>query len=341
MRDIISAIVTVVIGLGGLAAVLAGLYWATRLLPRRLQERAQVAIFLFPALFLVTIGLLIPAARTIYTSLLDDSGQSFIGLDHYTAIFRQNDTRLVVLNSFFWVIVGTGLTTIAGLAIARYADGIKGEKLVKSLIFVPGAVSLAGAGIIWRFVYAGPPFKVGLLNQVTKAIPGMPTSLGGEGDNLWLLNRNFASIDPPASVPGFNTFLLVVIFIWASTGFATVVFSAAIKGVPEALIEASKVDGATDRQAFFKVTLPYIRATIVTVATTTTIGALKVFDIVASTTGGNFGTSTVANEFYRVYFVQDRNGFGSALAVLLFVLVVPVVVINRRAQRRAEELMAS
>lgn len=341
MRDILSAIVTVAVGLGGLAAVLSGLYWATRLLPRRLQERAQVAIFLFPALFLVVIGLLIPAARTIYTSLLDDSGQSFIGLDHYTAIFRQNDTRLVVLNSFFWVIVGTGLTTIAGLAIARYADGIKGEKLVKSLIFVPGAVSLAGAGIIWRFVYAGPPFKVGLLNQVTKAVPGLPSSLGGDGDNLWLLNRNLGAIDPPASVPGFNTFLLVVIFIWASTGFATVVFSAAIKGVPESLIEASKVDGATDRQAFYKVTLPYIRATIVTVATTTTIGALKVFDIVASTTGGNFGTSTVANEFYKVYFVQDRNGFGSALAVLLFILVVPVVVINRRAQRRAEELMAS
>ena len=341
MRDILTALVTVLVGLGGLAAVLAGLYWATRLLPRALRERAQVVIFLFPALFLVAIGLLIPAARTIYTSLLDDTGTSFIGLDHYTSIFRQNDTRMVVLNSFFWVIAGTGLTTMAGLAIARYADGIKGEKLVKSLIFLPGAVSLAGAGIIWRFVYAGPPFKVGLLNQVTKAIPGLPTSLGGEGDNLWLVNRNLGPLDPPTSLPGFNTFLLVVIFIWASTGFATVVFSAAIKGVPESLIEAAKVDGATDRQAFYKVTLPYIRATIVTVATTTTISALKVFDIVASTTGGNFGTSTVANEFYRVYFVQDRNGFGSALAVLLFFLVVPVVVINRRAQRRAEELMAS
>ncbi|MEZ5260835.1 MAG: sugar ABC transporter permease [Acidimicrobiales bacterium] len=298
-------------------------------------------IFLFPALFLVVIGLLIPAVRTLYTSLLDDSGRSFVGLQHYRDIFSQNNARLVVLNSFFWVIVGTGLTTIAGLAIARYADGIKGEKLVKSLIFVPGAVSLAGAGIIWRFVYAGPSFKVGLLNQATNAIPGMPTSLGGEGDNLWLVNRNFAALNPPDWLPGFNTFLLVIIFIWASTGFATVVFSAAIKGVPESLIEAAKVDGATDRQAFYKVTLPYIRATIVTVATTTTIGALKVFDIVASTTGGNFGTSTVANEFYRVYFVQDRNGFGSALAVLLFLLVIPVVVINRRAQRRAEELMAS
>ena len=119
---------------------------------------------------------------------------------------------------------------------------------------------------------------------------------------------------------------------------ATVFFSAAIKGVPDALIDAARVDGATKRQVFYKVTLPYISATVVAVATITAIGALKVFDIVAATTGGNFGTSTIANEFYRVYFVQGRNGFGSAFAVLLFMLVIPVVVMNRRAQKRAEEL---
>jgi alpha-glucoside transport system permease protein len=119
------------------------------------------------------------------------------------------------------------------------------------------------------------------------------------------------------------------------------VFSAAIKGVPETLIEAARVDGATKRQAFYKVTLPYIRATIVTVATTTIIGGLKAFDIVAATTGGNFGTSTIANEFYQVYFTQGRNGLGAALAVLIFILVVPVVVMNRRAQRRAEEMVGA
>ena len=189
-------------------------------------------------------------------------------------------------------------------------------------------------------MYAGPPFKVGLLNAVTNAIPGLPTSMGGDGERNWLLERGFGPFNPPDSAPGFNTFLLIIIFIWASTGFATVVFSAAMKGVPESLIEAARVDGATNRQAFYKVTLPYIRATIITVATTTTIAGLKAFDIVAATTGGNFGTSTIANEFYRVYFVQSRAGFGSALAVLIFILVVPVVVINRRAQARAEEMMA-
>ena len=132
-----------------------------------------------------------------------------------------------------------------------------------------------------------------------------------------------------------------MIFIWASSGFATVVFSAAIKGVPESLIEAAKVDGATDRQVFYQVVLPYIRATIVTVATVTAIGGLKAFDIVAATTGGKFGTSTIANEFYVTKFVQGRDGLGSALAVLIFLLVTPIVVMNRRAQQRAEEMMGA
>ncbi len=241
------------------------------------------------------------------------------------------------MNTFTWVVGGTLFVVIVALAVARFADGMRGEKVAKSLIFIPAAIALAGAGIIWKFIYAGPPFEVGLANQVAKAIPGLPASLGGDGDKIWLVDRNIGALNPPSSAPGMNTFLLVVIFIWAATGLATVIFSAAIKGVPEVLIEAARVDGATKRQVFYKVTLPYITVTVVTVATITAIAALKVFDIVAATTGGNFGTSTIANEFYRIYFVQNRSGFGSAYAVLLFLLVIPVVVMNRRAQQRAEE----
>ena len=240
---------------------------------------------------LMFVGLLVPAVRTIYVSFLDDNGKKFeSGSTTTTRSSPRTDTRLTVVNSLTWVVVGTVVTVIVALAIARFADGMRGEKAAKSLIFIPAAISLAGAGIIWRFVYAGPPFKVGLLNPVTKAIPGLPASMGGNGDQIWLLERGFGGINPPATAPGFNTFLLIVIFIWASAGFATVIFSAAIKGVPDSLIEAAKVDGATNRQVFYKVTLPYIRATIVTVATITTIAGLKAFDIVAATTGGNFGT---------------------------------------------------
>jgi len=338
---LLTTLFEVVLGVGVLMAVLVAIYWLTRFLPGRWSERGRIGIFLVPGLFVILIGLLVPALRTIYISFFNDAPQhkKFIGLRQYKEIFTGKDTRQVLFNSFTWVVVGTVATTVIAIAIARYADGMKGERVAKSLIFIPGAISLAGAGIIWRFVYAGPPFEVGLLNQVTKSIPGLPSSLGGDGQRLWLLERGFGNFNPPASAPGFNTFLMIVIFIWAQTGIATVILSAAIKGVPDSLIEAAKVDGATNKQTFYKVTLPYIRATIVTVATLTTIAGLKSYDIVAASTGGNFGTSTIANDFYNFVFLFDREGLGSAFAVLLFLLVIPVVVINRRSQRRAEELM--
>ncbi len=341
MGDVISAVVFVIIAIGSLLALLGALYWLASKLPKKWQEGTRSWIFIFPAMVAMIVGLLIPAIRTVYLSLLDDNGKEFVGLTNFKDIFTTQGTRLTVLNSVTWVLAGTIVTVMVGLLVARFADGMRAEKAAKSAIFIPGAISLVGAGVIWGFVYSGPPFKVGLLNRLADTIPGVPDSVGGSGDRLWLLERGIGGIDPPDSLPGFNTFLLIIIFIWASAGFATVVFSAAIKGVPDSLIEAAKVDGATDRQAFYKVTLPYIRATIVTVATTTTIGGLKAFDIVNATTGGRFGTSTIANEFYVTKFVQGRNGLGSALAVIIFILVVPVVVMNRRSQRRAEEMMGA
>ena len=330
MVDIVKAVITVVLSLAVFLALLTGLYALTHLLPKRQQERGRMVVFLGPALFILTVGLVIPALRTIYFSVHGDAaGASYNGFANYKAIFTTGTWRDAIFNSALWVIVGGFVSTALGITIARYADGIKGEAAAKSLVFVPGALSLAGAGIIWKFVYDGPPLNVGLLNAVTKSIPGWPNNFGGNGQRLWLVESNWHM----------NTFLLVVVLIWVQTGFATVVFSAAIKGVPEQLVEAAKVDGATNRQAFYRVTLPYIRPTIITVVTAGTIAALKAFDVVAATTGGNFRTDTIANAVYKVYFIQGRNGVGSALAVLLFVLVVPVVVLNQRSQRRAREMM--
>jgi alpha-glucoside transport system permease protein len=342
MRDILRTLITVAIGLGVIVAVLLFCYAVASILPGRWAERGKITVFLFPALFVTMVGLMIPAFRTIYKSFfVDGTVPKFEWFRNYGEIFSRADTRLTVVNNLTWVLVGTAGTTILALSIARYADGMKNEKAAKSLIFIPAAISLAGAGIIWRFVYASPPFKVGLLNSVTNSIPGLPASMGGNGDQLWLLERGFGGINPPATAPGSNTFLLIIVFIWASAGISTVILSAAIKGVPDTLIEAAKVDGATNRQVFYKVTLPYIRATIVTVATLTTIAALKAYDVVAAMTGGNFGTDTLANLFYNTIFLQRREGLGSAMAVLIFLLVIPVVVINRRSQRRAEELMGA
>lgn len=341
MGEILRALVTVSITFAALGAFLGTLYWLTQFLPKRWQEGFRYWVFLLPAAVAVIAGLLIPALRTIYLSLLDDNSQSFVGFENYQTIFENTGTRLTVFNSIVWVVAGTIFTVVIGIAVARFADNMRSEKLLKTAIFVPGAISLVGAGVIWLFVYAGPPFENGLLNAVTGSIPGLPDSVGGSGERLWVLERGFGFAEPPDSAPGFNTFLLVVIFIWSQAGFATVIFSAAIKGVPTSLLEAAKVDGATDRQAFYKVTLPYIQTTIITVATTITFAGLKAFDIVAATTGGRFGTSTIANEFYVTTFVQGRQGLGAALAVLIFLLVIPIIFLNRRAQKLAEEMVGA
>ena len=342
MSEIFDSLKVIVIGLGALGGALLVLYGLTLKLPRWLRTRTQTALFLAPALITIFIGLLIPALKTIYSSLLDDRPvhKRFIGLKNFKEIFTSRDARLVVLNSLTWVVVGTIAVVIFAITIARFADGMRGESIAKSSMFIPTCISLAGAGIIWRFVYASPPIKVGLLSAITKSLH-LPTSLGGDGNHLWLTERGLGALKPPAAAPGFNTFLLIIIFIWAQAGIAVVILSASIKGVPEPLIEAARVDGATNRQVFYKVTLPYIRSTIITVATLTVIAGFKAFDIVAASTGGRAGTSTIANEWYVTFFLQDRDGFASAFAVVLFILVIPFVVINRRAQRRAEELMAS
>lgn len=340
MIDLLITVLTIVVGLGVFGAVLLGAYWLVSHFPGRWRDRGFVWVFAGPAIVMLIIGLMIPAIRTIFFSFRSDDpvNPTFVGLKWYKDIFQARDNRLTVLNNVTWVVLGTLGTTMFALTVARFADGIKGEKTAKSLIFIPTCVSLVGSGLIWKFVYADNA-RQGLLNAITKAIPGLPKSWGGEGTNNWVLNQGYAGLNPPKGWPGFNTFLLIVIFIWTSAGIATVIFSAAIKGVPESLVEAAKVDGATNKQIFYKVTLPYIRPTIITVMTLTTIAALKAFDIVAAVTGGRFGTSLLANRFLDEIFLQQRDGHGSAFAVLIFVLVIPFVVISRRAQKKAEEMI--
>lgn len=334
MGQLFSALATVVLGIGGFVGGLLLIYAATNLVPKRRREGSQIIVFLGPALVLIVIGLVIPAVRTIYLSLLSDSkGQPFGGLTNYKFIFTDSNSRTVLVNSALWVFLGGTASTALGLMIARFADKAKGEAVAKSLIFVPSAISLVGAGIIWKFVYDGPPFGNGLLNAITKVVPGLPDSWGGDGQRIWLLE----TVEPFHV----NTLLLIVILVWLQTGFATVVLSAAIKGVPEALEEAATVDGATSRQVFFKVTLPYIRPAILTVLTTGTIASLKAFDIIQATTGGRFETSTIANEMYTKFFLQQRDGLASAFAVLLFVIVIPIVIMNQRGQKRAAEMVGA
>lgn len=331
MGDVLRAVLTIGLGIGGFVGGLLLIYSATNVLPARWRGGGQLAVFIGPVLILLVVGLFIPAIQSIVLSFTRDpqlpaGNRGLFANFHY--IFGDQTERQAVLNSLIWVIGGGIVSTFIGLMIARFSDGMKRESLVKSMIFIPVALSLAGAGIIWKFVYDGPPFNYGLLNAITKAIPFWPKGAGGDGQRSWIIESGLS----------INTLLLVVVLVWVQTGFALIVLSAAIKGVPESLAEAAEVDGATNRQIFWRITVPFIRPALLTVLTTGTIASLKAFDIVQAMTGGNFNTSTIANEYYTNYSVQNRDNVAAALGVILFCMVIPVVVLNSRGQKRAQEL---
>lgn len=327
MFVILKTLFVVGAGIFGFVAILGGLYWLASQLKEPWRERARVAVFVGPALLLLT-GLVLPAVINFRYSF-NDRNDNWYGFRNYVDIFTNSDNLIVMRNTLWWGVMVTLAATVMGVIIARFADRMRGEPIAKALIFLPTAISMVGAGIIWNFVYS--PKEYGLLNSLWQLLPG------DQKTQFWLQDNTFFGLDS-SFIPGTNTFFIMAVIIWIQAGFSTVVISAALKGVPDDLVEAAKIDGATDRQAFYKVVLPYVKGTIITVATTTTIAVLKIFDIIQTMgKGGSFGTSTIANEMYEQGFPQDNEGLGAAWAVLLFVLVVPIVFVNARNQKAMRE----
>jgi alpha-glucoside transport system permease protein len=284
------------------------------LLNEKWRQKIMPWVFAFPALGMVFYYLLLPTIRTIYLSLFNDDSTKFVGIDNYIYAFTSPNMLESFKNNLVWIVVGGGLSVVLGLLIAALADRThpKFEVLMKASVFLPMAISMIGAAVIWKLVYAFAPGteQVGLLNALNVTLGGSPVP--------WLNQRPL------------NTYLLIVILIWMQTGFALVVFSAAIKGIPSELLEAARIDGASELQSFFKITLPYIQITVISVSTTIVIFTLKVFDIVFGMTGGNFGTQVIANEQYVQMFRNSDYGRGSAIAVVLLITVLPVVYYNIR-----------
>ena len=280
----------------------------------KIQTPLARLIFLGPAVLLLVIGLVVPAFQTFLLSFKDANGRKDVGLNNYSWIFTTEDNRQFLINTVLWIIVTPIASTILGLTLALLLDRMKRESVPKALIFMPMAISFVGASIIWGLVYEyRDPVEggdqVGLLSAVVM-------KLGLSDPPNWLLWQPW------------NNYLLMIIMIWIQVGFAMVVLSAAIKAIPMEITEAAMLDGATGWNLFQRVTVPMIRGTLVVVLTTIAIGVLKVFDIVRTMTNGNFGTQVVANEMYAQSFVQFDYGRGSALAVVLFVAVVPLIVYN-------------
>lgn len=275
--------------------------------------------FLGPAFALLIIGLIYPTISTIYGSLLSNRG-AFIGLENYVWIFTQEQNWVVIRNTIIWVLVVPALSTAIGLAYAVFIDRSRGEKFFKILVFLPMAISFVGASVIWRFVYDYRPAErqqIGLWN-------GILTGLGLDPVNFL------------QQVP-LNSFLLMIVLIWVQTGFAMVVLSAAIKGVPTEQIEAAALDGTNGWQRFTNVIVPGIRNSLIVVLTTISIASLKVFDIVRTMGTAYPDTGVIANEMVTL-LQKFEAGRSSAFAVILFLLVLPIVIYNARQIQKQREI---
>ncbi len=316
-------LVALVIGVAGVFALFWIMDFVTNQFPERIGIRIRPWIFVGPALSFLTLFLVWPTIRTIWLSFRDDDGKAFVGLDNYVFAFTDDVMLTAFRNNIIWLVVGTVGTVGLGLAIAALVDKLqrRSESVAKSIIFLPMAISFVGASIIWGLVYAFRPSgrpQIGLLNALWTALGNDPV--------LWLAQEPW------------NTFLLVVVLIWLQTGFAMVILSAAIKSVPDELLEAARIDGASELKIFWRVVVPTIKSTIVVVTTTMVILILKVFDIVWVMTSGNFKTEVIASHMIRQAFRFFDDGKGAAIAVILLIAVVPVMVLNVRRFKEEEAL---
>lgn len=310
------ALFAIVWGVAGAGLLFWVFNWIAEQFSEQWTARIQPFVFVGPAIFLLAWYLAVPALRTFNISLYDRDGTTFVGLANYVTIFTDRLMQEAFLNNLLWIIFGTSLSVIFGLLIAVLADRSMGERTSKSFIFLPMAISFVGAGVIWKFVYAIRPIdipQIGILNAIVVAMGGEPQA--------WFVDT---------SIIPWNNLYLIVIMAWLQTGFAMVIFSAAIKGISTEIIEAGRVDGASEVRIFFQIIIPAIQGTIITVTTTILIFALKIFDIVWVMTGGQFGTEVIATAFYRQSFVARNAGLGSAIAIVLLLTVIPVMIYNLR-----------
>jgi len=290
--------------------------WMVEQLPDPWPRRIQPFVYIGPAVAIMGWYLAIPVFRSLILSFKDDISANWVGLDNYVFAFTDRIMLETFRNNLLWMVVGTSLSVGLGLLVAVLADRSRFESIYKSIIFMPMAISFVGAGVIWKFVYTYKGEGVGI--QEIGLLNAIVLALGGQSQP-WL------------NLPPWNNFFLIIIMVWLQTGFAMVVISSAIKGIPAELMEAARIDGASEIQAFFAITIPYIKGTLITVTTTIVIFSLKLFDIVRVMTGGNNGTNVIANEFYLQRFTYGNTGRASAIAIVLLVAVIPVIVNNLRA----------
>jgi len=320
-------LVTAVIVLVGVPAVLIGYIWLTEqllnVLGERIRPRLRPWLWLAPALAFLTVFLVYPTIGTVIRSFQNKAGTAFIGLDNFSWFFGSDAALISLRNSLIWVVVLTGITVGLGLLIALVVDRVRYESVAKSVIFVPLAISMTAASVIWTFMYwytPPPDAQIGTLNAILGVF--------GIEPQAWLQLSDAAV----------NTIMLVIVMAWMWTGFAMVILSAALKGINPELLEAARVDGATERQVFRRITLPLLAPTVAVVSTTMIITALKAFDVVYVMTSGHFDTQVVAFQMIQEKYTNLNDGRASAIAVILLLAIIPVMALNIQRFRAQEAI---
>jgi alpha-glucoside transport system permease protein len=314
--------VAIVVGVGGVFLLYWGMNRVVDLLPDRIRGGVRPYVFVGPALVILGVFLIYPVINTIIISFGDRQGEGFVGLDNYEFVFTDESMLRAIRNTAGWIIIVPAVAVSIGLAFATLADRLsRGEQVAKSLIFMPMAISFVGAAVTWRLIYGFRPegfgTNIGLLNGIKSGLGLSPTP--------WLQEKPW------------NNLLLMVIMIWIQTGFAMVVLSAAIKSIPDEILEAARIDGASEWQVFRRIIVPSIAPTIAVVTTYMVINAMKVFDIVFVIGNAETNeTEVIAERMIDWFFLSNHDGRGAAIAVVLFLAVIPVMVWNVR-QFRAQE----
>jgi len=325
LLKIINALITVGVGVG--AAVI--LYWAlnklAEVLPGRWEDRIKPYLYILPAYAALVFYLVYPAVQTVVYSFANAQSTGWVGLDNYTRLLQSSGFRDTLFNTLLWMAVVPAMAVALGLAMAVLADRLNPtwENTSKTIIFLPMAISFVGAGTVWGLVYNYRPEgreQIGLQNAIVTALGFDPVA--------WLQVSDFH----------LNSFMLMIMLLWAQVGFSMVLLSAAVKGVPEDTLEAARIDGANERAIFFRVVVPQIWGTVITVYVTTLIGVMKIFDIVYVMTNGGFNTNVIGNEFFNQLFTNFNNGAAAAIVVLLMLATIPIMAYQVRNFRREESM---
>ena len=307
------------VAVAGVPLLLAGYVFAVERglspFPARRRNALRPWLWMVPGFVLLAGFLVYPVVHTLVLSLFDATSSRFAGLSNYVHIFTERSMLTVLRNNLLWLLIFPTLTVVLGLVLAVLTDRVRYQWAVKAAIFVPMAISLVAAGVIWKFMYQyqppGEP-QTGTVNSLLSlAIPAFRP-------RAWLFDRSL------------NNFALILVLVWMWVGFAMVILYAALKGIDEALLEAARLEGATEFQIFFKITLPLMMPTVTVVTTTLVINVLKVFDVVYVMTNGNLGTDVIANRMYKEMFNYNDFGRASAFATVLLLAIIPVVFINIR-----------